>query len=645
MKHPLAAEIAKHIRSLSLDMILNAKSGHPGLPLGCADFFAWLFSSVLRFSPSNPKWLGRDRFVLSAGHGSAGLYSTLFLNGYDYTLEDLKSFRKIHSKTPGHPEYPHCPGVEATTGPLGQGIANGVGMALGLQLAQARYGKQMGGRVFVLAGDGCMMEGISHEACSFAGHLGLGNLVLFYDANRITLDANLEASCSEDTHARFSGYGWDVVHIDGLDPSAFERLQVEYLEKPRKRPLLVMMETVIGYGLREEGTHKVHGEPPKPEDAIEAKKGYGQPQEPFYVSASMEQYRKEQIEKGKALEASWKGSDQLPSLDAAFLEKILKELVIPGAEMALRSVSSHVIGAVCKHLPQLVGASADLSGSDKTTIPNSGHVNRDDFTQNNIQYGVREFAMAAGMAGVGLTDLFIPFCGTFFTFSDYMRNAIRLAALSSYKIIYIFTHDSVFVGEDGPTHEPIEQLASLRAMPGLTLFRPGSFHEVKGAWLYGLLHHGPTAIILTRQNVPRLELSESISFAEGVFRGAYLLQKEESGRAIDLTFFATGSELSLAMDVAKVFKERGKNVRVVSVPSFSRFFAQEQGYIDSVIKGNLGLRVSIEAAATFGWDRFVGLEGMMMGIDRFGASGNYKDIVAEYGMNVDAIVKKVQERV
>lgn len=655
--HALRKEIANHIRGLSLDMVMRANSGHPGLPLGCADLFAWLYSCQMKIAPLNPHWEGRDYFVLSAGHGSAALYSTLFVNGYDYQIGDLQAFRSLHSKTPGHPEYGLCPGVEATTGPLGQGFANAVGIALGLHMAKARYGDLFDQKVYCLVGDGCLMEGISHEAASMAGHLGLDKLVLFYDANRVTLDANFEDSCSDDVHLRFAGYGWDVVHIDGLDLASFDRLQKDYLEIARHKPLLVVMRTVIGYGLPEQGTHKVHGEPPKPEDAAIAKKFFGIPEAPFSVTPRICAYQKEQQKKGEIFVAEWnakkaqlqkdqpeKASLLALSEQAAISDQIkaqIKAIEAPKEPFALRNGSAAILQNIAQWVPHLVGSSADLGGSDKTPIKAAKAVTASDFSGRNIKYGIREFAMAAGMAGVGLTGLFIPYCGTFFTFSDYMRNAVRLAALSHYRMIYIWTHDSIFVGEDGPTHEPVEHLASLRAMPQFYLFRPGTFEEAKAAWIFALTHHVAAGFVLTRQNVDLIEETKKIALEEGPLKGGYILSGEDKSRAIDDTLFATGSELGIAMAVAQKLREKGRNVRVVSLLCWRLFLEQDEAYIQSVTGGNLGRRISIEAASTLGWERFVGREGIMIGIDRFGASAHYRELVKEYGFSVDAIMARL----
>jgi transketolase len=650
-------KVANTIRQLSMDAVQKANSGHPGLPMGCAEFAAFMWGVHMRYNPSNPRWLGRDRFFLSAGHGSMLLYSVLHLSGYELSLDELKHFRQLHSKTPGHPEYGMTPGIEATTGPLGQGVANAVGHALGLKLLSTKFAN--GGsflfdnKVFCLAGDGCIMEGISSEASSFAGHLGLDNLVLVYDSNKICLDGPLPECCSEDTKKRYEAYGWDTYDVDGYDFDKMEET-FNHIRQNQTRPCFVILHTIIGKGSpHKEGTHEAHGSPLGAEEVAETKKLLGLPEEEFYVPQSVRNYFEEKKGKDASLEQKWKEayrtwSESHQELHAEFTQMVEHripnniESKLVALEMkdplAGRAASEACLNFLGAELPFLIGGSADLSGSDKTMMKKFPLVAPGQFEGRNIKYGVREFSMAAEATGLALTDMIIPYVGTFLTFSDYMRNAIRVAALSKVQVIYQFTHDSIFLGEDGPTHQPIEHFAALRAIPRLQVIRPADAMEVKMAWLAALRYRGPTAIILSRQSLPQLE-GTKVSYAGGMAKGAYIVKKESTKP--DFTLMATGSEVTLALDVAHALAKRDKSVRVVSMPCWELFDAQSDEYKKELLGGDLGKRVSIEAGVTQGWHRWIGPDGIAIGIDTFGESAPMSDLQLEFGFNVDAILNRI----
>lgn len=650
------SKIANTVRELSMEAVQKANSGHPGLPMGCAEFGAFLYGVLLRYNPKNPKWLNRDRFVLSAGHGSMLLYSLLHLSGFDLSMDEIKRFRQIHSKTPGHPEYHMTPGVEATTGPLGQGIGNAVGQALGLKMLAARFNSEdyplFSGKVYCLAGDGCIMEGVSHEAASLAGHLGLDNFILIHDANKVTLDGFLAESCDEDTKMRYRAYGFDVFDLDGYDFDAMEKLFL-HLRDHQTKPCYIMMTTIIGKGSpNKAGTHKVHGSPLGAEEVEATKKALGLPEEEFYVPQAVYNFFEQKCAKGVGLEQKWKEmfrtwSDAHPELYKTFMHMVEKRLpndleeqlsrVEIKSPLATRSSSNVVLSALGEMLPQLVGGSADLSGSDMTMMKKYPIISKGNFSGRNIKYGVREFGMATCATGLAETDMIVPFIGTFLTFSDYMRNAVRLAALSRVQVIYQFTHDSIFLGEDGPTHQPIEHLAALRAMPNLRLIRPADNWETKLAWIAALRYRGPTALVLSRQALP--DLPVRVPYEESMGRGAYILKKEE--RKPDFTLIATGSEVSLALDVAAALEKIGKSVRVISMPCWELFDEQSDDYKNSVIGGDLGKRVSIEAATTFGWSKWIGPFGIAIGMDTYGESAPQSDLAAEFGFNVDSIMDRL----
>ena len=650
-------KIANTIRELSIEAVQKANSGHPGLPMGCAEFGAYLYGVLLRHNPKNPKWLNRDRFVLSAGHGSMLLYSLLHLAGFGLSIDEIKSFRQLHSKTPGHPECHITAGVEATTGPLGQGVGNAIGQALGLKILGTKFNTGdyplFNSKVYCLAGDGCIMEGVSAEAASLAGHLGLDNIVLIYDANKVTLDGFLAESDSEDTKKRFEAYGWDVFDIDGYDLDQMDNIFTS-IQQEQKKPCFVMMHTIIGKGSpNKAGTHKVHGSPLGAEEVEATKKALGLPEEEFYVPQTVNTFFEQKLSKDVVLEQKWKSmfrawSESRPDLYKVFmqmaekrlpedLEELLSKIEIK-SPMASRSASQFVLSVLGDLLPQLYGGSADLSGSDMTMMKKFPLIAPGNFAGRNIKYGVREFAMGTMATGLAETDMITPFIGTFLTFSDYMRNAIRLAALSKIPVIYQFTHDSIFLGEDGPTHQPVEHLAALRAIPNLHVIRPADNAEVKMAWIAALRYRGPTALVLSRQNLPDLE-GTHVHYDHGMGKGAYIVKKEENKP--DFTLFATGSEVSLALDVAIALEKLGKTVRVVSMPCWEIFEEQSETYKNSIVGGDLGQRVSIEAGVSFGWPKWIGHDGMAICIDSFGESAPMGDLAAEFGFTVDSILDRL----
>lgn len=653
----ILGKVANAIRELSMDAVQKANSGHPGLPLGCAEIGAYLYGVALRHHPKNANWLNRDRLVLSAGHGSMWLYSCLHLAGFDLSLEDIKNFRQLHSKTPGHPEFHFTEGVEATTGPLGQGTGNAVGMALAQKILATKFNTEehtlFDSKVFCLCSDGDMMEGVSHEACAFAGHLKLDNLIFIYDSNNITLDGPLSECMSEDTASRFRAYGWDVYEVDGYD---FDQLHntISSVRQNQQKPIFIIAHTVIGKGSpNKAGTSKAHGSPLGTEEVEATRKNLGLPDEPFYVPKAVETYFEEKLAGEKKLEEEWNETFRLwakanPDLHKEFqqmheralpanLEEILWNIDM-SSPIAGRKASNNVINELANHLPDLYGGSADLSCSDLTTLKNFPMMTPGNFEGRNIKYGVREFGMGTIANGLAYTGMITPFIGTFLTFSDYLRNSIRLACMSKLHIIYQFTHDSIFLGEDGPTHQPIEHFAALRAIPNLHVIRPADANEVRMAWMAALSYLIPTAIIFSRQSLPTLEETH-VSYEEGMGRGAYIVKKEE--HKPDYTLFATGSELSLALNVAGELEKRGKNVRVVSVPCWEIFELQDDDYIDSILEGDLGIRVSIEAGVELGWHKFIGRDGISICMEGYGASAPAAALSEEFGFSVDTILEQI----
>lgn len=650
-------KVAMTIRGLSMDAVQKANSGHPGLPMGCAEIGAYLWGKFLRYNPKNPAWIGRDRFILSAGHGSMLLYSCLHLAGYDLSLEDLKQFRQLHSKTPGHPESLDTPGVETTTGPLGQGLGNGVGQALGMKILGQKFNSPshplLDSKVVVLMGDGCVMEGVTNEVSAFAGHLRLNNLIAIYDANSICLDGPISECHSENTKLRYQALEWDVLEIDGNSLDELHNVFTA-LRKRQEKPTLIIARTIIGKGSpNKQGTSKSHGSPLGPDEVKLAKQNLGLPEEPFYIPQAVEDFFQKKISHDVELESHWKKSfdgwaKEFPELYKdwqemtdktlpADLETQLDNLEIK-SPIAGRKASYETINYLAKELPFIYGGSADLSVSDLTMLQNFPIIHTGDFNGRNIKYGVREFGMATIATGMAATMMILPFIGTFLTFSDYMRNAIRLASLMKAHVIYQFTHDSIFLGEDGPTHQPVEHYAALRAIPNLHVIRPGDAQEVKMSWLAALYYQGPTALLLSRQNLPDVPGTD-VPYKQGMGRGAYIVKKETG--TPDYTLLATGSELSLAYDVSIELEKRGKHVRIVSMPCWEIYEDQDDAYKKSVLGGDIGKRVSIEAGVEQGWHKYIGIEGIAISIDRFGASAPDKELAKEFGFTVDAVLERI----
>jgi len=651
--------IANTIRGLSVDGVAAANSGHPGMPLGMADVCAVLWSEHMNFNPKNPKWLNRDRFILSAGHGSMLIYSLLHLYGYDLSMDDLKAFRQWGSKTPGHPENFVTAGVETTTGPLGQGVANAVGFALAEASLAARYNRE-GSEIidhytYVVAGDGCLQEGISHEACSFAGHNKLGKLIMLYDSNNITIDGPTHISFTEDTRKRFEAYGWQVLEIDGHDYDQINAAIAE-AKKEKSKPSIIICKTIIGFGSpNRAGTSKAHGEPFPAEEIELMKEKLGLPKDKsFFVPDEISDLRAKTQEKGESLENQWnelwenyknKNQEAAKELENSIKGEISKEaLDIPqfGSEKAIatRSASGTVLNHIAKYIPQLMGGSADLTPSNNTLPAGEESFSPENPKGRYIRYGVREHGMAAIMNGMALHGGVLPYSGTFFVFSDYMRPAMRMSALMEQQVVYVFTHDSIGLGEDGPTHQPEAHLWAYRTIPNMTVIRPMDANETAEAWKSALKNKkGPTCLVLTRQNLPvydRVGLGWAKS--EEAQKGGYVLCEDKDFEAI---IIATGSEVELAVEAKTKLNEQGVKVRIVSMPSTNIFDEQSQEYKESVLPKNILKRVAVEAGVTLGWYKYVGLEGRVIGLDRFGASAPYKTLYKEFGITTDAIVEAV----
>ncbi len=651
------------IRFLAADAVQKANSGHPGLPMGAAAMAYTLWTRHLRFNPLNPHWPGRDRFILSGGHGSALLYALLYLTGYNLPLEQLMNFRQWGSQTPGHPEYGLTPGVEVTTGPLGQGFANGVGMAIAEAHLAAQFNRPgfepINHHIYGIVTDGDLMEGVSSEAASLAGHLGLGKIIYLYDDNHISIDGSTDLAFTEDRAARFSAYGWHVQVIsDGNDVAAID--QAIQLAKQDPRPSFIACRTHIGYGLpTRQDTAKAHGEPPGEEELNGAKKNLGWPLEPkFYVPEEVLAFFRQAVERGKAAEASWQqqfraASASEPQVQHELERRLAGELppawssdlpAFPADAkgMATRAASGKVINALAARLPELVGGSADLTPSNDTWIKDYSDFQAKTFSGKNFHFGVREHAMGAIINGMAVHGGIIPYGGTFLIFSDYMRPAVRLSALAGYPSIWVYTHDSIGLGEDGPTHQPVEHLAALRAIPNLVVIRPADANEVTEAWKVAISRrHAPTALILTRQAVPVLD-REIYAPAVGLQKGAYVLA--EMGDADpELILMASGSEVSLITEAGARLASEGINVRMVSFPSWELFEAQDQAYRDQVLPPSIKNRISVEAAVSQGWHRWVGDMGESISVERFGASAPYKIIFEHFGLTVDNVVLHAQQ--
>jgi len=651
--------IANTIRGLSVDGVAAANSGHPGMPLGMADVCAVLWSEHMNFNPKNPKWLNRDRFILSAGHGSMLIYSLLHLYGYDLSIDDLKAFRQWGSKTPGHPENFVTAGVETTTGPLGQGVANAVGFALAEASLAARYNRE-GSEIidhytYVVAGDGCLQEGISHEACSFAGHNKLRKLIMLYDSNNITIDGPTHISFTEDTRKRFEAYGWQVLEIDGHDYDQINAAIAE-AKKEKSKPSIIICKTIIGFGSpNRAGTSKAHGEPFPAEEIELMKEKLGLPKDKsFFVPDEISDLRAKTQEKGENLENKWnelwenyknKNQEAAKELENSIKGEISKEaLDIPqfGSEKAIatRSASGTVLNHIAKYIPQLMGGSADLTPSNNTLPAGEESFSPENPKGRYIRYGVREHGMAAIMNGMALHGGVLPYSGTFFVFSDYMRPAMRMSALMEQQVVYVLTHDSIGLGEDGPTHQPEAHLWAYRMIPNMTVIRPMDANETAEAWKSALKNKkGPTCLVLTRQGLPVYDRA-GLGWAksEEAQKGGYVLCEDKDFEAI---IIATGSEVELAVEAKTKLNEQGVKVRIVSMPSTNIFDEQSQEYKESVLPKNILKRVAVEAGVTLGWYKYVGLEGRVIGLDRFGASAPYKILYKEFGITTDAIVEAV----
>jgi transketolase len=651
------------IRFLSVDMVEKAQSGHPGAPLGQAPLAYLLWTRHMRHNPDNPDWPNRDRFVLSAGHASALLYSLLHLGGYGLPMEELQRFRQFGSKTPGHPEHELTRGVETTTGPLGQGLGNAVGMAMAQRMSAAHFNRDgfplFDYRVWVIASDGDMMEGVASEASSLAGHHGLGQLKVFYDDNEISIDGSTALAFSEDVGKRYEAYGWRVLRVkDGNDLEELEAA-IAAAEAETGRPTLVAVKTVIGYGSPEKaGTAEAHGAPLGGEEVKATKRALGWPEEPtFHVPREALAPFEEARERGRRLEAEWNGLlkryEEAHGEQAADLKRRLEGRLPDGWQEALpkfdpdekgiatRAASGKVINAIASRLPELAGGSADLAPSNNTLIKGSPDFLPPHPEGRNLRFGVREHAMGSTMNGISLSRLWIPYGGTFLIFSDYMRPPIRLAALMKLQTVYIFTHDSIFLGEDGPTHQPVSQLASLRSIVNLTVLRPADANETAEAWRVAVENrHGPTALVLTRQNLPVLEETGRLA-REGFGKGAYVLHDPEGGEP-EILLLATGSEVWVTLAAAKTLAGEGIRARVVSMPSWERFDRQPREYRDQVLPPSVRRRLAVEAAIPFGWHKYVGIEGEVHGIERFGASAPYKDLAREFGFTPDQVAERVR---
>ena len=661
---PSQTELANAIRALAMDAVQAAKCGHPGAPMGMADIAEVLWNRLMRHNPANPDWPNRDRFVLSNGHGSMLIYALLHLTGYELSIEDLKQFRQLHSKTPGHPEYGYTPGVETTTGPLGQGIANAVGMALAEKTLAAQFNRDghtiVDHHTWVFLGDGCLMEGVSHEACSLAGTLRLGKLIAVYDDNGISIDGEVEGWFTDDTPKRFESYGWHVIPaVDGHDPAAVEAALLA-AKAETERPTLVCCKTVIGKGSpNKQGTESCHGAALGEDEIALTREALGWHHDPFVIPDEVREAW-DRRPAGAEMEAEWQqGFDAYreahPDLADEFLRRLRGELpadfsdqadayiadcVAAANDVASRKASQQSLNALGPHLPELLGGSADLAGSNLTLWSGAQGVSAASAEGNYVYYGVREFAMAAIMNGVALHGGFIPYGATFLIFMEYARNAVRMSALMEQRVLYVFTHDSIGLGEDGPTHQPVEQLTALRATPNLQTWRPCDAVESAIAWKQALFRDkGPSAMIFSRQTLPhQVGAAEQI---EGVHRGGYVLMREQGD--LDAIVIATGSEVALAVEAAGRLTEAGRGVRVVSMPCAEVFEAQEAGYREAVLPSDVLARVAVEAGHTDFWYKYVGLDGRVVGMSSFGESAPAEALFQHFGLTADNVVAAVED--
>ena len=655
---------ANAIRALSMDAVQKANTGHPGAPMGMADIAEVLWTGYLKYNPANPDWADRDRFVLSNGHGSMLIYSLLHLTGFDLSIDDIKDFRQLHSKTPGHPEYGYTPGVETTTGPLGQGLANAVGMAVAEKLMAARFNKEghrvVDHRTWCFVGDGCLMEGISHEACSLAGTLGLGKLNVVYDDNGISIDGEIEGWFTDDTPARFEAYGWHVVRdVDGHDPDAVAAAFDEAVGET-SRPSLICCKTTIGKGSpNKEGTESCHGAPLGADEIALTREALGWGHDPFVVPDDVYAHWDARTS-GAEAEGAWQSlfdaykrdcpeladefqrrmAGELPAEFLSGVDDFIAQCVANESDVASRKASQQAIAAIAPTLPELLGGSADLAGSNLTLWPGATGADASDAEGNYIYYGVREFAMAAMMNGIALHGGFIPYGGTFLIFMEYARNAVRMAALMKQRAIYVFTHDSVGLGEDGPTHQPVEQLTAMRSTPNLDTWRPCDAVESSIAWKQAILRSdGPSALVFSRQTLPhQVGAAERVS---DVTRGAYILREEQG--ELEAVIIATGSEVALAIEAAEKLSAAGRGVRVVSMPCAEVFQRQDVEYRESVLPSHLLARVAVEASHQDWWYKYVGLDGRVVGMNSFGESAPGPVLMKEFGFTVENVIEAVED--
>jgi transketolase len=665
MSMPTHQDRAKAIRFLSIDAVQKANSGHPGMPMGMADIAEVLWHDFLQHDPQDPHWLNRDRFVLSNGHGAMLLYSLLHLTGYDLSIDDLKQFRQLHSKTPGHPEFGETPGVETTTGPLGQGLGNAVGMAIAEKHLAAVFNRAnfpiINHFTYCFVGDGCLMEGISHEVCSLAGTLKLGKLIVFYDDNGISIDGEVNSWFTDRTPERFAAYHWHVIpNVNGHDSEAIKKAILE-AQSVTDKPTIICCKTVIGWGAPNvAGTASTHGAA-LGENEIKASREYlSWDHEPFVIPEEIyaswdakalgaekhaawntlfEEYQTAYPELAAQLERRIQGT--LPYNWAEQADALLNELNEKQQSVATRKASQLCLDKIANFLPEIMGGSADLTESNCTNWKDMKVFSADSPFGRYLHYGVREFGMTAIMNGIALHKGIIPFGGTFLTFSDYARNAIRLAALMQQRVVFVYTHDSIGLGEDGPTHQPIEQLASLRLMPNLSLWRPCDTVETAVAWRAAIERQGPTCLLFSRQVLP-FQVRDDEQLAE-IHRGGYTLYESAQNEYPDAIVIATGSEVALAVDAAKQLWQQHINVRVVSMPSTDAFLSQDADYREQVLPSHVTARVAVEAGATAGWYRFVGSQGKVVGIDRFGASAPAKDVYQDCGLTIDHVIEAIKE--
>lgn len=663
MKQDIEQLCINTIRTLSMDAVQAANSGHPGTPMALAPVVYSIYDRFMKFNPNNPNWLNRDRFILSAGHASMLLYSILHITGYDVTLNDIESFRQLHSKCAGHPEYGLTPGVETTTGPLGQGLATSVGFAIAEKWLESYFNKPnyelINYKTFALSGDGCMMEGISSEAASIAGHLGLDNLIWLYDNNHITIEGNTSLAFTEDVATRFIAYGWNVQRVGDANDLEMLSRTLNIAIKEKGRPSLIIVDSHIAYGApTKQDTHGAHGSPLGEEEIKATKKFYGwDPEKKFFVPDEVNEYANKIVERGKKQNAEWdkffsKYQKEYPEL-AAQLKLIQKREMLEGWDCCIptfkygdslsgRKASGKVLNAIAEKIPFMIGGSADLSPSTLTTITGTENFEKESYNGRNLHFGIREHAMGAIVNGVSLSGL-KSFASTFLVFSDYARSSIRLSALMNQPVIYIFTHDSIGVGEDGPTHQPIEHIASLRAIPNLEVIRPADANEVAVLWKHIMeLKDRPTALILSRQDLPVFDRNKYES-AQGALKGGYILADCEG--APDVILISTGSEVSMCIEAYEELMKDGINTRLVSMPCWSLYERQSPEYWKSVLPSNITARVAVEAGSTFGWRRFVGLhnQGEVLGMRTFGASGKLSSLLEEFGLTTDSIVKSAKE--